>query len=67
MSRLRYEMITSALLLMEDEKEIDNNLTKLISFISFIPKPYSKNYILCQNNTIDVSIIPFKGRSQYIC
>ena len=65
MPRLRFEMITAALHLKEDIEELDNNLTKILPFISDLSKSYSKNYIMSQNIAIDESMIAFKGRSEY--
>ena len=52
-------MVSAALHLKEDIEEMDNNLTKILPFITSIYESYSKNYIMSQNITIYESMIAF--------
>jgi len=65
MPRLRFEMISAALHLKEDIKEIKNNLTKIIPFMNTVSIKFRIFYNIDQNITIDESMISFKGRSEY--
>ena len=65
MSRLRFEMIGAALHLKDDASDIDNNLVKNVPFMNKLSAKFREYYNLEQNITIDESMIPFKGRSEY--